>query len=94
MALLMTLTTIFTALSLVLLIALLYIYFKGLKKVKSGFTLGLFFFAALFFLQNAVSLYFYLTMMDLYVSHVAIHVFIFTILQVIAFSILLYNTWK
>ena len=94
MAMLMALTTILTALSAIILAALLYVYIKNLRKIKSGFTAGLVIFAVLFLLQNIVSLYFYLTMMDYYVPAVELHVFIFTLLQTIGFAVLLKLTWE
>ena len=94
MELLMSITTIFTLVSSFLLVGLLYIYAKNLRKIKSKFTAGLFIFAALFLLQNLVSLYFYFTMNDYYVAEVTAHVFIFTLLQAIAFLVLLIITWE
>ena len=94
MAMLMTLTTILTALSALMLAALLHVYIKNLKIIKSSFTTGLLIFALLFLIQNIVSLYFYLTMMDYYVPEVELHVFIFTLLQTIGFAVLLKLTWE
>lgn len=94
MAMLMTLTTILTALSSLILAALLHVYIKNLRKIKSSFTIGLMIFAILFLLQNIVSLYFYITMMDYYVPKVELHVFIFTLLQTIGFAVLLKLTWE
>ena len=94
MAMLMTLTTILTVLSALILAALLHIYIKNLRKIKSNFTIGLLIFALLFLIQNIVSLYFYLTMMDYYVPEVELHVFIFTLLQTIGFAVLLKLTWE
>ena len=87
-------TIILTFISVFSLLALLYIYYKNIKKIKSNFTVGLFIFALLFLLQNLVSLYFYLTMMEYYVPAVEFHVFIFTLLQTIGFLILLKITWE
>lgn len=86
--------TALTIVSTLLLLGLLYVYYKNLKKIKSKFTFGLFIFALLFLIQNLVSLYYYLTMMDYYVPEVEMHVFIFTLLQAIGFSILLKITWE
>ena len=83
MAILMTLTTILTAVSVLMLAALLHVYIRNLRKIKSNFTIGLLIFALLFLVQNIVSLYFYLTMMQYYVPAVELHVFIFTLLQTI-----------
>ena len=89
MDIIMNLTTILTAVSTLSLFGLLYIYIKNLKNIKSKFTIGLLIFAALFLLQNLVSLYFYFTMIEYFVPQVEVHVFILTLLQTIAFLILL-----
>ena len=90
----MNATTILTGISTILLILILYVYGKNLIKIKSKFTIVLFAFALLFLIQNLVSLYFFLTMKDYYVPQVEVHVFILTLLQAIAFSILLKITWE
>ena len=89
MAMLMNITTILTTVSALALAGLLYIYIKNLKNIKSKFTIGLFIFAVLFLIQNLVSLYYYLTMMDYYSPEVEVHVFILTLLQTAAFLVLL-----
>ena len=94
MAMLMNLTTILTAVSILILAAMLHVYIRNLRKIKSNFTLGLLIFALLFLIQNIVSLYFYFTMMDYYVPAVELHVFIFTLLQTIGFAVLLKLTWE
>ena len=83
-----------TVVSILLLILLMYVYYKNLKNIKSGFTAGLFIFALLFLVQNIVSLYYFITMMDYYVPEVEMHVFILTLLQTIGFAILLKITWE
>ena len=90
----MNLTTMLTAVSTLSLLGLLYIYIKNLKTIKSKFTIGLLIFAVLFLLQNIVSLYFYFTMIEYFVPQVEVHVFILTLLQTIAFLILLKITWE
>ncbi|MBI2649697.1 hypothetical protein HYX04_00105 [Candidatus Woesearchaeota archaeon] len=94
MAMLMNITTILAVISVIALGMLLHIYIKNLKKIKSKFTIGLLVFALLFLLQNLVSLYYYLTMMKYYTPEVEVHVFILTLLQTIAFLILLKITWE
>jgi hypothetical protein len=94
MAMLMNFTTILTILSTLMLLGLLYVYSKNLKQIKSKFTIGLFIFAFLFLIQNLVSLYFYFTMIQYYSPQVDFHVFIFSLLQTIAFLILLKITWE
>lgn len=90
----MNFTTVLTGISTVSLFGLLYIYIKNLKNIKSKFTIGLLIFAVLFLLQNLISLYFYFTMIYYFVPQVEIHVLILTLLQTIAFLILLKITWE
>jgi len=94
MAMLMNVTTTLTAISILALGGLLNIYIQNLKKIKSKFTIGLLVFALLFLIQNLISLYYYLTMMDYYSPEVEVHVFILTLLQTIGFLILLKITWE
>ena len=93
-SLIMNTTTILTGISTILLLGLIYVYYKNLRKIKSNFTMGLLIFAILFLIQNIVSLYYFITMMDYYVPEVETHVFIFTLLQTIGFGILLKITWE
>ena len=90
----MNVTTLLTGVSVLMLIGLLYVYYKNLKNIKSKFTIGLFVFALLFLIQNLISLYYYITMMKYYAPEVEIHVFILTLLQTIGFAILLKITWE
>ena len=94
MAMLMNITTILAIVSVTALGMLLHIYIKNLRKIRSKFTIGLLVFALLFLLQNLVSIYYYLTMMKYYSPEVEVHVFILTLLQTIAFLILLKITWE
>ena len=94
MAMLMSIITILTIISILALGGLLHIYIKSLRKIKSKFTIGLLVFALLFLLQNFISLYFYLTMMDYYAPEVEVHVFALALLQAIAFLILLKISWE
>ena len=94
MAMLMNLTTVLTVISALSLGALLHVYLKNLKKIKSKFTIGLLVFALLFLIQSIISLYYYLTMMKYYSPEVEVHVFTLTLLQTIAFLILLKITWE
>lgn len=94
MNLIMTLSTTLTVINLILILFLLVVYIKNYSKIKSPFTLGLFMFALIFLLQNILYLYFNFTMMSLYTMESEIFVFILTILQTIAFTILNIITWK
>jgi hypothetical protein len=94
MALIMSITMVLSAASTLMLLVLIYIYYTNFKKIKSSFTLGLMLFALLFLVQNLVSLYYYFTMMEFYVEQVSMHVFVLTLLQAIAFAIMLKLTWE
>ena len=86
--------TLLSGVNIVLIVALLCVYVRNVRKITSLFTWGLVIFAALFLVHNAVSLYFALTMMPLYVMEVQAYVALFTFLQTIAFSILNLITWR
>ena len=90
----MTGITLFNAISLILLLALLFIYFRNLKSIRSKLLIGLIIFVFVFLVQNVFSLYYLLTMMEYYVPAVELHVFIYSALQMIAFAIMLYITWE
>ena len=90
----MKVITVLTGISTLLLGCLMYIYIKNLRKIKSKFTIGLLIFALLFFVQNLVSLFYFITMMDYYSPEIELHVFLFTLLQVIGFAVLLKITWE
>jgi len=94
MSWLMNATTVLTGLSTIFLIALLVIYAKNLKGAKSKLLIGLIIFVGLFLIQNIVSLYYVITMMAYYVSDVEVHVFALTVLQTIAFAVMLWISWE
>jgi len=94
MALMMELSKWVVVFNLFLIISLIFVYLRNLIKFKSTFTFGLFLFAFLFLMQNAVLLYFFLTMMPYYATGVETYAFIFSVVQAIAFLILNFITWK
>jgi len=94
MTIIMQATTALTFLSIALLAVLLRIYWQNYAKIKSKFTIGLMLFAGVFRVQNMVSFYFFVTMMPYFVQAVEMHVFLLSLLQSIAFSVMLWNAWK
>ena len=78
----------------VLILGLLYVYGANLRKVQSLFTGGLFVFAALFLIQNAIALYFSITMMPYYAPGLESYMLVFTLLQTAAFAFMNIITWK
>ena len=93
-SLIMNITTVLTGISTILLLGLIYVYYKNLRKIKSNFTIGLLIFAILFLVQNVISLCFFIAMKSYYVPEVEIHIFTLTLLQTIGFGILLKITWE
>lgn len=93
MSWMMQATTLLTGTAVVLLLVLLGMYIKNILVVKSKLLWGLIIFIALFLVQNSVSLYYYLTMMDYYVPAVEPHMFIFSVAQTVAFGIMLWISW-
>lgn len=94
MAVLMTYSFILILVNSLLILSLLYVYIKNSMKIRSLFTTGLTIFALLFLIQNAVSIYFYLTMVPYYVDGVELYIFIYSALQTFAFAILNIITWR
>jgi hypothetical protein len=84
-----------------LILALIYIYFKNYKQLKTKFTLGLFVFASLLLLQNIVSTLF-LALNIIYsisangfeIGRPHVPLSSINIIQLIALSILLKITWE
>ena len=94
MATLMQLSTYITGVNILLILSLLYVYVRNFTKIKTLFTSGLLLFALLFLVQNIVALYYSVTMMPLYAEGVETFVFIYSVLQSVAFIILNYITWS
>ena len=87
-------TFVFTAVNIILLLMLAYVYGKNLVKIRSTFTAGLLLFTVAFLAQYVMSFYFYVTSMNYFVEMVSMHVFILTVLQTIAFTILNTISWS
>ncbi len=84
-----------------LLLALLYVYLKNYRKLKSKFTMGLLVFVSLLLLQNIVSTLFLSLNIVLCMGYHGFDVdrpqfplSSINIIQLIALSILLYITWE
>ncbi len=94
MSIMMNLSEIVVVLNILLTVLLVYVYLGNFVKFRSAFTLGLFMFASLFFIQNVVLLYFFVTMMPYYSVGVEIYAFVLSVIQMIAFFILNVITWR
>jgi hypothetical protein len=94
MAISMDVAVLLTGINIVLILSLLYVYVKNYRKIRSSHTGGLLLFASLFLAQNLVALYYGLTMSEFFAKDLGEFLLMFTALQVIAFTILNWITWK
>lgn len=79
--------------SIVLLVILLAVYLSNIRKIRSGFTIGLAIFAGLLLLQNILQVYFYTTSMVMY-SNVENQILTFGIVQIAAYAVILWVTLR
>ena len=81
----------FSTVNVLLLIGLIWIYVGSFRKVRAQFTAGLLFFAALFLVQNLISLYSFLTMFMYYAAGVTGIVLAITIVQTAGLGVILWT---
>jgi len=83
------------AVSAAFLSALLFVYFRNHRQLRSPFTLGLVFFAALLLMQNLGSIYFDLMMSNAGEgSRVAIPMLALDSAELVGFAALFFVTWR
>ncbi len=88
----MELTYIAAVVNMIILLALLYPGFRNFFKTRSATSVSLLLFTLLFLVQNAVAVYFHLTVG--YTPAVEFEVATLTIIQVAGFGTLLWATYK
>jgi predicted membrane protein len=81
----------FSTVNVLLLLGLIWIYGSSFRKVRAQFTAGLLFFAALFLVQNLISLYSFLTMFMYYAAGVTGIVLAITIVQTAGLGVILWT---
>lgn len=75
--------------------ALVYVYARNLRHLRSPFTLGLVVFGALFVLQNLLAIYFYLAMANEDLgANVAVPLLALNVAGVVGFASLFAVTWR
>ena len=84
------LAALFSAVNVILLLGLIWIYASSFAKVRAQFTAGLLFFAALFLVQNLISLYSFLAMFMYYASGVTWIVLTITVVQTAGLGVILW----
>jgi hypothetical protein len=82
---------IFSAVNVLLLIGLIWIYSSSFRKIRAQFTAGLLFFAALFLVQNLISLYSFVTMFMYYAPGVTGLMLAITVVQTAGLAIVLWT---
>ena len=81
----------FSTINVLLLIGLLWIYASSFRKIRTEFTTGLLFFAALFLVQNLISLYSFLSMFMYYAPGVTWIVLTITVAQTAGLGVILWT---
>ena len=81
----------FSTANVLLLMGLLWIYAGSFRKVRAEFTAGLLFFAALFLVQNLISLYSFVSMFMYYAAGVTWIVLTITVVQTAGLVIILWT---
>jgi hypothetical protein len=81
----------FALVNIILLIALIAIYTNSFRKIHAQFTGGLLFFAAMFLVQNLITLYSFLSMFMYFASGVTGLVLAITIVQTAGLAALLWT---
>jgi hypothetical protein len=84
----------FSAMNVLLLIGLIWIYANSLRKVRAPFAAGLLFFAALFLVQNMMSLYSFLTMFMDFAAGITELELAITIVQTAGLAIILWTSLR
>ncbi len=87
-------TFVLTAVNIVLLLLLTYVYGRSWMRMRTSFTAGLLLFTLAFLLQYGVSLYCYLTGIESFVEMAGLNALVVTGLQTIAFAILNIISWS
>jgi len=81
--------------SIALLIALLYVYANNYRQLRSPFALGLVLFAALFIIENAAAMFFYVDMNNAGEgANIALPMLALNAAELIGFAALFYVTWR
>jgi len=80
-----------SAVNVLLLLGLIWIYGNSFRKVRAQFTVGLVVFAALFLIQNLISLYSFVSMFMYYAPGVTGIVLAITVVQTAGLGIILWT---
>jgi hypothetical protein len=82
---------VFSLANIILLIALIGIYLNSFRKIRAQFTAGLLFFAAMFLVQNLITMYSFVSMFMYFASGVTGLVLAITVVQTAGLAALLWT---
>jgi len=80
--------------NIILTILLLFIYYKNHRLIRSKMTLGMLFFAAAFLVENALSFYFYNSLLAQGIFGFTTSNLVVKFFEMAALLVLLYITWE
>ncbi len=83
-----------SGINVLLTLVLIYIYFRNHKLVKSKMTMGMLFFAVMFLIENALSLYFYNALLLEGITSITTFHLVVKFFEMIGLLGLLYVTWE
>ncbi|UCD03027.1 MAG: hypothetical protein JSV63_00090 [Candidatus Aenigmatarchaeota archaeon] len=78
----------------ILTVLLIYVYFRNHQLVKSKMTLGMLFFALAFLIENALSLFFYNSLLMQGITYITTFNLVVKFFEMIGLLVLLYVTWE
>ncbi len=83
-----------SGINVLLTLVLIYIYYKNHKIVKSKMTLGMLSFAVMFLIENALSLYFYNSLLIEGITSITTFHLVVKFFEMVGLLVLLYITWE
>ena len=83
-----------SGINILLTLVLIYIYFRNHKLVKSKMTFGMLTFAVMFLIENALSLYFYNSLLVQGITSLTTFHLVVKFFEMIGLLVLLYVTWE
>ncbi|MBN2330587.1 MAG: hypothetical protein JXC85_02125 [Candidatus Aenigmarchaeota archaeon] len=83
------------AINAIILVALLYIFVKNYRNIKSNYNFGLLLFSSLFLAQNLLMLHLGIFMWPSGITEdIMLHILVVNVIQLLGLIPLLYITWK
>lgn len=87
-------TAALAAVNAALALGLLAVYLKSFTKTRAPFTVGLILFALFFLAHNVLSVYAYISMMELVPSALAPYMLVIMAFEAVGLGVMLVSSWK